>query len=260
MKLYLKNVGRIKEAELLIDGLTVICGENNTGKSTIGKVLYYDMNDGLPRSSYSYAHRPDLLRTLCKERDYRTTTVEDILQDKKIKEIERKFDEISSGNIVYHDGKYEYKSPKLRENMDLVSLSTGIKSFAILRKLLKDGKIEENGILVIDEPEVHLHPAWQMKYAEILVMLQKEYGLNIIIATHSFDFLNALMYYSKLYEIEKSCNCYLAEEDSMDDSGFPDVCFAKVNNGGERIYASLSAPFLDLYAKDEFAHFVLPTS
>ncbi|MDD6857682.1 MAG: ATP-binding protein, partial [Lachnospiraceae bacterium] len=40
MKLSLKNVGKIKEADIELNGITVIGGENNTGKSTIGKMLY----------------------------------------------------------------------------------------------------------------------------------------------------------------------------------------------------------------------------
>ena len=40
MKLILKNFAKIKEAEIHFDGLTVIARDNNTGKSTIGKVLF----------------------------------------------------------------------------------------------------------------------------------------------------------------------------------------------------------------------------
>ena len=40
MKLKLKNVGKIERAEIELQGITVIAGENNTGKSTIGKVLF----------------------------------------------------------------------------------------------------------------------------------------------------------------------------------------------------------------------------
>jgi len=39
MTLELKNIGMIKEANVKIDGLTVIAGENDTGKSTVGKRL-----------------------------------------------------------------------------------------------------------------------------------------------------------------------------------------------------------------------------
>ena len=40
MKLILENIGKISKADIQLDGITVICGENNTGKSTIGKVLF----------------------------------------------------------------------------------------------------------------------------------------------------------------------------------------------------------------------------
>ena len=40
MNIYLKNVGIVKESNIVIDGLTVITGKNNSGKTTVGKVLY----------------------------------------------------------------------------------------------------------------------------------------------------------------------------------------------------------------------------
>ena len=40
MKLELENVGKVNLANIELNGITVIAGENNTGKSTIGKMLY----------------------------------------------------------------------------------------------------------------------------------------------------------------------------------------------------------------------------
>lgn len=40
MKICLKNIGKIKEADIELDGITIIAGDNNTGKSTIGKSVY----------------------------------------------------------------------------------------------------------------------------------------------------------------------------------------------------------------------------
>ncbi len=40
MELHIKNINKIKEATIKLDGLTVIAGENDSGKSTIGKVLF----------------------------------------------------------------------------------------------------------------------------------------------------------------------------------------------------------------------------
>ena len=39
MRLEIKNFAKIKEADITLDGITVIAGENNTGKSTVGKIL-----------------------------------------------------------------------------------------------------------------------------------------------------------------------------------------------------------------------------
>lgn len=39
MRLEIKNIGRIEEASIEMNGITVIAGENDTGKSTVGKVL-----------------------------------------------------------------------------------------------------------------------------------------------------------------------------------------------------------------------------
>ena len=40
MKIELKNIGKIRSASVDLDGITVIAGENNTGKSTVSKALY----------------------------------------------------------------------------------------------------------------------------------------------------------------------------------------------------------------------------
>ena len=44
MKLKIKNFGVIKNADIKVDGITIITGNNNTGKSTIGKVFFSYFN------------------------------------------------------------------------------------------------------------------------------------------------------------------------------------------------------------------------
>ena len=44
MKLSLRNIGKLREADVEISGITVIAGENNTGKSTVGKALFSVFN------------------------------------------------------------------------------------------------------------------------------------------------------------------------------------------------------------------------
>ena len=44
MQLSLKNIGKLKQAEIEINGITVIAGENNTGKSTVSRALFSTFN------------------------------------------------------------------------------------------------------------------------------------------------------------------------------------------------------------------------
>ena len=48
MRFSIENIGAIDSATVDIDGITIIAGENNVGKSTIGKAMFAflrDMND-----------------------------------------------------------------------------------------------------------------------------------------------------------------------------------------------------------------------
>ena len=40
MQINLQNIGIVKDSSIAIDGLTVITGKNNSGKTTVGKTLY----------------------------------------------------------------------------------------------------------------------------------------------------------------------------------------------------------------------------
>ncbi|QQS06536.1 MAG: AAA family ATPase [Fibrobacterota bacterium] len=47
-------------------------------------------------------------------------------------------------------------------------------------------KICSNAVILIDEPEISLHPSWQLKYIEILDSIVRNYSdVSVIIATHS---------------------------------------------------------------------------
>ena len=44
MRITLKNIAKVKCADIDIKGITIIAGENNSGKSTIGKALFSVFN------------------------------------------------------------------------------------------------------------------------------------------------------------------------------------------------------------------------
>ena len=56
----------------------------------------------------------------------------------------------------------------------------------------------KQGTLLVDEPDPHLHPDMQQRFAKFLINLNREYGCSIIIATHSTTLLSALGQYGGL--------------------------------------------------------------
>ena len=95
---------------------------------------------------------------------------------------------------------YYYKEREIGERLNINNLSTGLKSFVIIKTLLENGSLKQKDVLILDEPEIHLHPDWQLRYAEIIVLLQKVFELTIILTTHSPHFVEALQYYAEKYE------------------------------------------------------------
>lgn len=97
--------------------------------------------------------------------------------------------------------------------IDLIDSATGIKSFSLLQTLLRNGTISANTLLIIDEPEAHLHPQWIVEYARIIVMMRQKIGAKFFIASHSTDFISAIKYITEKQKVQKSLSFYLAEED-----------------------------------------------
>ncbi len=99
---------------------------------------------------------------------------------------------------------------------DLQDCATGIKSFAILQLLLNNGELNDKTLLIIDEPEVHLHPQWIVEYARIIVMLNKHLGVKFFIASHDPDFVGAIRYISEKEGNLDKVNYYLADKSTKD--------------------------------------------
>ena len=105
--------------------------------------------------------------------------------------------------------------------------------------------VPQDKILIIDEPEIHLHPSWQLIFAEIIVLLHKEFDLHILINTHSPYFFRAIEVYVKKYEVQDKCDFYLSTSNG-------DIAeFANVNENIEKIYKKLWQPFQRLENEEQ---------
>ena len=98
----------------------------------------------------------------------------------------------SSRSIVYQKDGMKIKP---------INVASGIKSFGALQLLLDGYCISNNRPLIWDEPENHLHPQWQVEFAKVIVQIVNS-GIPVMISTHSPYFLQAVRYYSAMYNIE----------------------------------------------------------
>lgn len=168
--------------------------------------------------------------------DEMNAAIQNYLTDKKTKPIMKKLAEVCRGEI---DSKstFRYMLKDSNDNLPMQNLSTGLKTFIIIQMLLANGQIRDKGVLVLDEPEIHLHPEWQLLFAEIIVMLQQQYNLHILINSHSPYFIEAIELYAKKAGIYDDCYFYVSDYDG-------DRTKLKDTNGDlESIFKLLSDPF-----------------
>lgn len=87
-----------------------------------------------------------------------------------------------TGDLSFHENGRSFSLPVT---------AMGIANLGILALLIERKVLDKGSFLFIDEPEAHLHPAWQVIMAEALFELSRQ-GLNVVIATHSSDILQWL--------------------------------------------------------------------
>ncbi len=311
MELQLRNIGMIKEANVKIDGLTVIAGENDVGKSTVGKALYAVIKaDNIAQRLKADEHRSkeilatrlnlvfdgnisfdgkinfynnnkeevvfvhirdknfvskfqskrkdtsrffdatfvqspvvldlvDFFGSVAKMKERQKYDLEldfDIAypymmwdlydklskenpypQAKKQQKIKNKISKIISGEISTENAKFYYHkrvTPNASIKLEMENTATGIKSFGIIQ-LLNDNKFfTKKNLLILDEPEVHLHPKWQLKMAKIIVELV-ESGTKVLVNSHSPYMIEALRQFSSMMGLENKTNFYIADSGNI---------------------------------------------
>ena len=190
--------------------------------------------------SYDYEeenHQTHLANNIFSENE--NSAISEIKVKKKLNNIYKKLNSVLSGEILENkNSKFVYR--KNGEDIDLKNLSTGLKTFAIIKMLLQNGTLEESGTIILDEPEIHLHPEWQLLFAELIVLLQKEFGMHILLTTHSPYFLNAIEVFSEKYKINDKCKYYIAE--NFGNSSI----ITDVTGNTREIYRKLARPIQDL--------------
>lgn len=251
--IYNSEMGEIKlqikeeEMTILIQNNIVKEIKNNIDLHT--EAIYIDdpfIIDDKPFPLYSLSrmnngdHR-NHLRTKLFFSDRNVNIVEEIVTNSKFENIFEKLSVVCSGEIVKHKSNtFGYKKSNSDKILSVRNLSTGLKTFVLLKKLLTDGMIDYNGTIILDEPEIHLHPEWQLVFAELIVLIQKEFGMHILLNTHSPYFLRAIQVYSAKYSLADKCKYYFAE--NLEDFS----TITDVTENIDKIYQKLSYPLQKL--------------
>jgi predicted ATPase len=296
MEITIKHIGPLPKAKIILDGLTVIAGENDTGKSTVGKVLFsiikadnmamanqhcqfmntmvnlvFDsqisnqgevivQDKGAPIYSVKFSQhqcirfdccQPDLPHFLKETTFIQTPLVWDLVdffdtvlrlkqnqemtqniapfsmkypyifwdvyvkitntpveKDSQTNDLVKNIRQIIQGGFEQRDKRIVFQ--RQNESILLMNVAAGIKYFGLLQRLAENHQLKPENLLIIDEPENHLHPEWQLLLAELIVNLVNQHKVYVLINSHSPYMIEALKVYSDI-SIKDKTHFYLNE-------------------------------------------------
>ena len=305
VQLILENIGPINNCTIDLDQLTVLVGDNNTGKSLIcksfylmvnglgmGKIeteqflkdnvfnpelfvcenckssltlmdgtmalasvkfnpfevtinnsdpmlkdcIYVDspliLNEKSPKEPTSMWYKDDLKQKLIQSKQFQCRHTDEIIEI---------LNTMLTGNLVQVENKnYLYYKRSDGVLVETINTPNGLKTLLLIKTLLLNGYLTKGTILMLDETEIFLHPAWQLKYARILTLLIKYCGLTVLIDTSSLYFIEALDMFSKYYGIGEGSHFYLSQRTGNG------VSFSDEKEDMQKIYNSLLSAFEEL--------------
>ena len=142
-----------------------------------------DPNTPIPRLSSSYSELLQTLISLGDAREWR--------ESKKISPLATYLEKTILKGEVWLEGKtdlggfpsFSYRPTGWKENLPLMQASSMVSELApvvlYLRHIVRPGDV-----LIIEEPEAHLHPGMQVEFTRILAAAVRN-GIRIIVTTHS---------------------------------------------------------------------------
>lgn len=145
--------------------------------------------------------------------------------------------------VEYEFGEYGYKIPDKKETesdkktvIPLKNLSHSLKKLGFLKMIMEKQLLKENDVLIIDNAEDGLHPEMQLIFGETVVLMQKEFGIKVILTTQSPFLLDAIEVFSEKYGIGDKMHYYLAEDGNI----------KNVDDETRQIYKEMVKPIQEL--------------
>ena len=89
-----------------------------------------------------------------------------------------------------------------------------MKSFSTIQMMMEYGLLNNAEYLILDEPETHLHPEWQVRFAELVVLISLHYPIRILVTSHSPYFIEAIDIFSRKHHIDQDVKFYYSSSES----------------------------------------------
>jgi predicted ATPase len=155
-------------------------------------------------------HIESLLNQL--EENYAFT---DTNENQFISDFNQKISEIINGKMEKSAKGFIFTNREGKD-FDIVNVSSGVKSLGLLQYLVNNKILKPRSVLFWEEPEVHLHPTWQIKMADLFLYMMEQ-DIKIIFSTHSpyiCDYLNAV---SQKKDLRNRISFNLFSQNSIDE-------------------------------------------
>lgn len=228
-------------SSIFIDSIEILDSMNDGPRNRYSDRRYYRNENGsyndFLNKIYLAGHETVLLSKL---RHKNQNVFEEIINKEQALQLLKRIEKAMPDSIAYVDNKFVTSEYKL----DIRNLAMGSKMFAIIKMLLENGNLNSKTLLVLDEPETHLHPEWQNLFAEVIVLLSKILNVKIVLTTHSPNFLLALDTFSLKYGIRKDTHFYQSKK--LEDNYMSH--FEPIDDRINEAYATMSRPFLEMDA------------
>lgn len=168
---------------------------------------------------------------------------DDVYEDEFFKDLnafKNRIDELIGGKFEYVPSDDVFVFNRNDETYSMQNTASGLKQLATIQLLLDNNELTKNSFLILDEPEINLHPGFQVEFAKFLVLATRDLDIRLYINTHSPFFAETMEAYSRYYNLLDDTNFYLTEK--IDDTDKYDYNLLD-NDEIIEVYDNLGNPF-----------------
>lgn len=199
--------------QLYEDGVELLPGDNVSTLFNLQRAVYVDTPMALSDLYVDNVFWKDLNRLVLGKGSVGDASSKKLLR--RIKDIIHGEARLDTDSSPFNEEELRYVSADNRVNIAIGKTATGFKTFAYIQRLLENGFLNSGTLLLIDEPEAHLHPQWIVEYARLLVLISKELGLKVMLASHNPDMVAAIRAVAEKENMLQRTHFYISRKDEL---------------------------------------------